>query len=253
MGAEPRAEVRAVTGYEGIVSFVTAPGQPAGVLAAPGAAIVVVSSSAAKLEISISSLGQNRTPQAQFNLELVTGGSSSTPAIEFNRPASAPLKANSASGLRLVAHVSRIGDISVDEGSWIAGPEAPSPIEAIGITSLAADLTVKAEFLNTHRPTQWMDSPTSDFIGTKQQASPLLGLRLRLTGPKAARVQLNAEALFLGNPQVSASGQEIMVLSDTGRDPLIGLRLWLSETESGRPQVPEKPGGASRVRVFRAN
>ncbi len=252
-GAEPHAEVRAANGYEAIVSLVAAPGQSSGVLQAPGSAMVVISSAIAKLEISIRPAGRNPTPQAQFNLELVSGGSSPTPAIEFNRPAPGTQTRTSTSGLRVVAHVSRIGDLSVDEGAWIAGPEAPSPIEAIGVTSLDADLTLTAEFLNTLRPTQWVSCPTSDFIGTRQQASPLLGVRLRLGGAKSDRVRLNAEALFLGSPQVSASGQEIMVVSDTGRDPMIGLRIWLSYTEPVKPHVENKPGGASRVRVFRAN
>ena len=205
-GAEPRAQVRAVSGYESVVSFVPAPGSPAGALEFPGAAMVVISNSAAKLEISMIPVGQNRTPQAQFNLELVSGGSAPAPAIEFNSPMLALPKTDRGSRLRIVAHVSRIGDISVDEGVWIAGPEAPSPIEAIGITSLNTDLQLTAEFLNTLRPNQWVPCPTSEFIGTRQQASPLLGLRIRLAGPKFASVRLNAEALFLGRPQVSASG-----------------------------------------------
>ena len=252
-GAEPRAEVRIVPGYETMVSLIPAPGQPSGVLAIPGEALVVISNSAAKLEISMVPSGQNRTPQAKFNLELVSGGSSQAPPIEFNRPAPMLPKSRSAAGLRVVAHVSRIGDVGVDEGAWIAGPDAPSPIEAIGITCLDIDVKVTAEFLNTARPSLWVACQTSDFIGTRQQASPLLGLRLRLGGAGSDRVRLNAEALFLGNPQVSASGQEITVVSDTGRDPMIGLRLWLSDTEPVKQQVQEKPGGASRVRVFRAS
>ena len=220
-------------------------------LSSPGSVLVVVSKAPSRLEIGLAPLAGDRPPQAQFNLELLAAGA--VPPAELARPSqdeSAPQPSRSGN-LRVVAHVSRIGDLTVDEGAWIGGPNAPSPIEALGVTSLASDLTVSAEFVNTMSPNQWVACPTSEFIGTRQQASPLLGLKLKLEGPKSDRFRLNAEALFLGNPMATASGQQVTMVSETGRDPMIGLRVWLSEV--AKQNVQDKAGVASRVRVFRAN
>jgi hypothetical protein len=96
------------------------------------------------------------------------------------------------------------------------------------------------------------------FAGSRGEALPLVGIKLRLTGPNASRYELTADALFLGSHVDSRSGQEIFLSGSTGREPLVGLRLSLttphiasttdSTTAKRSPVVMKQVGD---VRVYR--
>jgi hypothetical protein len=87
---------------------------------------------------------------------------------------------------------------------------------------------------------------------------PLVSLMFELSGPRAADSQLTVEAVFLGAPATRMTGKRIVITGPTGREPLVGLRLGLSNgaVVTRPPQAkaavskPARPGG--RVRVFRS-
>ena len=152
--------------------------------------------------------------------------------------------------LDLVAHVARRGNVAVDEEGWIAGPRAPSSIEALQIHARGCDLGVAAQFRNFESRaawTAWMTPAAKNAV--PHRACALTGIRLKLVGPEADRYDIAAEALFLGTPKMSGKGSEIEFVAPGELDPLIGFKLSLvGRAVAARAPVPDRP---SRVRVFR--
>ena len=72
----------------------------------------------------------------------------------------------------------------------------------------------------------------SEFAGTKGRAAPIVGLTIVLRGEIASSYRIKADCLFLGGQMISESGQKLILSGPTGREPLVGLRLWI-ETAPG--------------------
>jgi hypothetical protein len=104
---------------------------------------------------------------------------------------------------------------------------------------------------------------SGDYAGTRGQARPLLGIRLRLSGGAAQSVTLSAEALFLGATVETARGDVIELISGAGVDPLVGLKIAFVPVPSSAVQGKSNPAQSrqvqqaeprtGRVRVFRAS
>ena len=106
-----------------------------------------------------------------------------------------------------------------------------------------AGLSLEIQPLLATRPPRWLDSRAAGkFIGTRQRALPLAGLRMRLSGPASDAHEISANALFLGSPVVSRHGRDIEIVSAAGVDPLVGLRFEL---------VSATPGGGRLRRGLR--
>ncbi len=256
----PVAFARAAPGSEKFLRFVDAPGVPPGSLSRPGAGLVVCSDDYAKIEITVKASESSRVLDAKFALELLAKGTDPNAAAKVARlpmdadvrdSPSKPAGSTGSAGLDILAHVSRRGDVVVAPGEWIAGPDAPTPIEGVQIKCRGAEVAVSAQFMNTTQPGVW--SPwwaAGDFVGSRQQASPLTGLRLKLVGREAVRFELDVEAMFLGTPLQRHNGAEVMLGTSNGFDLLVGLKLSLRpKLNREGPAVP-KP---SRVRVFRSD
>lgn len=257
----PMAFIKAAPGSEKILSFVDAPGVPPGLLSGPGTGLVVRSDSYAKIEITVKASESSRVLDAKFALELLAKGAeakvgtradtATSDAVDL-APASMPaVKATEAVALDFLAHVSRRGDVIVAAGDWAAGPDAPAPIEGVQIRCRGAEVAVSAQFMNTTQPGVW--SPwwaAGDFVGSRQQASPLTGLRLKLVGRDAHRFDLDVEAMFLGVPPQRHRGSEVTLGTPNGFDLLVGLKLSLKPQVRQEATAVPKP---SRVRVFRSD
>jgi hypothetical protein len=157
----------------------------------------------------------------------------------------------------LVAHVAMRGDVEGREDRWVAGPGAPAPIEGMVVRSEnPAVLGVETQVLVAGAK-QWTDwTPVGGFAGTRGRGLPLVAVRLRVSGSEASRMELAAEALFLGSTSVAKTGRQIEFASVTGSDPLVGLKLGV-RTISASPDAIPTDGPwrdrGSRVRVFRSS
>ncbi len=279
----PSAFIGPAAGSESSLRFIDAPGLPAGMLSGPGASIVIVSEGYAKVEITVRASESSRVLDAKFALELLSKGGEEAVAspVKVEMPSSStwlppalPKPFDAGRGampntpaeptlalpiMDILAHVSRRGDIMVTPGEWVAGPDAPTPVEGVQITCRGADLAVSARFMNTTQPGVWSSWwSAGDFVGSRQQASPLTGLRLKLVGRDASRFELEAEAMFLGKPLQRHTGSEVSLATAGGLDLLVGLKLGLrsvarQEEAAVLKQQASPAVKSSRVRVFRSD
>jgi hypothetical protein len=63
------------------------------------------------------------------------------------------------------------------------------------------------------------------FAGTRGAALPLVGAILEITGPGVDGVRLVVDALFLGSPRMTVTGQRVVLSGPTGREPMVGIRV----------------------------
>ncbi len=253
----PRATVEPANGSADCISIISVPGRPSGEIAAPGGGLVILAAEAGAVEIRLEAFQGHQNFDAKFSLDLIgagEGSQDSNPRAEKTTPAGgrdASLNQGRALvALDLMAHVSLRGDIRADADGWLAGPRMPSSVEGFQVGTGRGDVAISAQFRNTLSRGTWSPWGTPDaWIGTRQKASPLTGLRLKVVGDQADRFHLAGEALFLGAPKMAAQGGEIEFVAPSDLDPLVGLNLKLFERQAAnRPAVEARP---SRVRVFR--
>jgi hypothetical protein len=255
--AGPVVNVAVAPGPTRGIEVISAPGYPPGIMSTVGDCLVIRSERPAKLQISVQSRMDGGSLDARFELETLM----LTP-VDL-RP-SAPVvaltdRASMGGSLRVLAHVSRRGDVWAESGEWIGGPDAPLPIEGIALhPNGQAGMGLECQVLTGIRQPRWSGwVPAGAFAGSRGKASPLLGLRLRCNGSHGA---IRADALFLGAAIQSRAGREIELTGMSGREPLVGLALKLEEAAAGfagmgapAPARGAQPAGNGRVRVFRAS
>jgi hypothetical protein len=163
-------------------------------------------------------------------------------------------------GVRILGHVTGIGDVLVKTNEWIAGPSAPSRIEGISIdwpdkpTDLDIHYAVKTA---KPQPISGRRMELGSFAGTRGKAMPLVSLMFEVSGAAAADHQLTVEAIFLGAPATRLTGKRIVASGPTGREPLVGLRIGLQNgavvtRPASKPAATKPTRSAGRVRVFRS-
>ncbi len=263
----PVALARPAPGFEKVIQVVSAPGDVEGWLARPGAAVLVRAEDTGKIQIGVRRSGANGSLEAVFRLESV----SVLPDDERDRTGASPTKnstsitpigcsssAKGSQGVLFLAHVSRRGDVSVRANEWAGGPDTPGRIEGLAILGLGRDgVQPEVQVLAGSSSATWSAwTGEGVFAGTRGRNQPLVGVRLRLTGDQAQHVILHAEALFLGSAIMSKRGREVECVSESGRDPLVGLRLEIcpERRASVRPAwAMDGQDDHPRVRIFRAN
>jgi len=258
IGASPIALLRAASGCEPFVQIMSAPGLVNGFLAAPGDCAVIRAEQPARLALRIKGQGPEGSLDASFRVEAIPGAAGLGALPENDADAAGN------SSFKLVAHVARRGDVAVDPGAWVAGPDAPAAIEAVGVRGLLPPgVEIEIQPLIGTNPPRWLDwAPSGAFVGTRGRALPLVGLRLRLVGEQAESCDLSVDALFLGAPIMNRRGREMELIGPGGNDPLVGLRLGLVEGRERKEPAAEEPVAAeaalkelrkeNRIRVFRA-
>lgn len=260
----PFAIVAPEHGFEDRIQVISAPGGAQGRLDQPGAAVLVRAEGHGKIKIGVKRKGSGGSLDATFRLESVglvsNPGPSIADPVEFSQPASNTQPASrleAPDDAVLVAHVSRRGDVPVKANEWVGGPEAPARIEGITLLGFGQeDVRGEIQFLSSTRRA-WSDWVCEGvFVGTRGRSEPVLGVRLRLVGDQASHFIMQAEALFLGSAIMVKRGREIECVSESGRDPLVGLRLGLGPERRASVRSPastiereERP----RVRIFRAD
>ncbi len=261
----PIASVRQADGCEGTIQIISAPGAPSGQLPAPGDCVVVLAEAGGALHVSVRRRHTEGSLDATLRLEpLAKAKSLPAPGLRrvadfggTDEPTRAPRKLQLAvPKFAVMGHVAHRGDIEVDQGEWIAGPESPSPIEGIEIRSAQAPVLIETQVLVSGRSAQWSGwVPPGGFAGTRGRGLPLAGVRFRLRGVEADQYELVTDALFLGSPIMVKRGQEAELISGVAADPLVGLRLDVRRATAahGNPgEVKTEQLREPRVRVFRA-
>lgn len=252
----PLAFVQPAIGSTSQIGIIGVPGVRLGELGAPGASAVIVAVAPGSLEIRLAAFQGSQNLDARFSLELLGTAEAqhSTPALDRAtsmvgyRGEQRPQRAEVS--LDLVAHVSRRGDVRADEDGWVAGPRAPSAIEAIQVNVYGCDVGLSAQFRNIESRASWSSwlAPGA-MIGVPKKACALTGIRLKLVGSEADRYVLMGEGLFLGSSKISTKGSEIEFVAPGELDPMVGLKLAIAERESSSSAVAKE--NTSRVRVFR--
>ena len=264
-GANPRsapaATVKLPATDSAEADIITAPGLDTGEMPGPGSNVVLVVRKSGPIEVVVEVSGGNDSLDARFSLDLLA------PALPKGRPEAAertrvklgamakPDVSGAGSGqpglIELFAHVARRGDIAADEEGWVAGPNAPSAIEGIEVSCSRTDLGVAIQYKNLSNANRWSEwQPPGGFVGTRQKASPLTGVRFKIVGAASPNYELDGEALFLGSPIQVGRGQDLEFVSAGGLDPLVGLKLRLVQFSKAEA-IPDARK-APRVRVFRS-
>lgn len=279
-GPAPTVTVRPAPDSQSFIEVISAPGDHSGVIAAPGGCLVVRAEQAGTLQVTVRAAASTGAPEAELRLEPLQSGqpeSGNRAADSFRgheafrgddsyrdepRARGSRRAETSQPRLEVLGHVSRRGDVLAGAGEWIAGPDAPAPIEGVALRTLEPlDVGVEYQVLIGGPGGAWTRWTAEGFAGTRGKFGTLHGIRFRLTGPNASAFQFEAEALFLGAATVHRRGREIELSSNSGADPLVGLKVAvLSAERQVSPRVvraaealePEAGERLGRVRVFRA-
>ncbi|MCJ2133993.1 hypothetical protein MKK69_07925 [Methylobacterium sp. J-026] len=259
----PHVFVRPSPGSEDVVEVISPPGERPGSISAPGGCVVVRAERASSLHVTISSALASGGAEAELRLESLAGAARPGASVQGTAQPSVqpPTVAPPAPRLDVMGHVSRRGDVRVGDGRWVAGPESPAPIEGleVGLLDRTSGLALEYQVQVGGPGGAWTPWMTGGFAGTRGQARALLGARLRLVGARASQFQIDAEALFLGATVMRLKGQAIEVISGSGVDPLVGLKLLVAaanpvpQRSADAPAAsPQSAARAGRVRVFRS-
>ncbi|MBB4198326.1 hypothetical protein CCR94_22770 [Rhodoblastus sphagnicola] len=250
-GPSPFAFVKPTAASAAFIEVISAPGVVTGYLSEPGDFVIVRAEQIGQLLVKIVAKTLGDPLEASFRIEPL-GGDQPAPQVAQTMPPAArgaPI---------LLAHVSRRGDVQTTLGAWIAGPEAPAPIEGLEVRGALPDgLSLELQPLLATNPPRWLDwAGPGHFVGTRCRALPLAGLRLRLSGAAAENAEIVVNALFLGSPVMNRRGREVEIVSAAGVDPLVGLRVELVATTVGDATIagwaPVARPQESKLKVFRA-
>ena len=266
--------VRSSPGCDDLVDVIAAPGEAVGRLSSPGAIAVIVAKQPATLQITAQAATANGSLNAEVSLEPLARknevaseraapATQVEPAAPIMRDAAVQAEAGAVwsradgeSGLGVLAHVSRRGDVASTEAVWVGGPEAPAPIEGLALDCPASVGSIRYQVLAAG-DSRWSDWLTNGvFGGSRGRAKPLTGLRIRLDSADGSSASLNGEALFLGSAIIRKDGVDLEFRSAAGLDPLVGLKLSIARQV---PAAMPGPGNIStapqhgRVRVFKAS
>ncbi len=223
----------------------------------PDTCLVVRALAPGKLSVEVVAAQDGSSTAATVRVEPLTQGTPASPLAQTKgggKRSPADL-----STLRIVGHVTGLGDHPVNANEWLAGPSAPSRIEGFAIEwpDKPDDLEIRYAVKTAQpQPVSGRAMGLGSFAGTRGKTMPIVGVMLEMSGPAAASLQFAVEAIFLGAPTMRITGKRVVASGRTGREPLVGLRLGLEDVvASQQPQVKSsanKPRESTgRVRVFR--
>lgn len=249
----PSVQVSAAPGHEDNVELILHPDADDAVLWQPGSSLAVRIAERARLHVTVTAQRANGSRAASVKVETITQGAR-------RRPAS-PRQGKSGH-LEILGHVAGMGDVVVGPNDWIAGPTTPARIEGISLAwyDKPGDVNVRYAVKSPGQVGNPRLVDLATFSGTRGRALPVTGLVLELSGRGAPHFQFVVEALFLSSPTVRAVGQKVLLAGPTGREPLVGLRMEIQETDKFEAAAPAqlsataRPASSStnRVRVFRS-
>ncbi|MCW2286612.1 hypothetical protein M2323_004425 [Rhodoblastus acidophilus] len=262
-GRSPFAVVRPAPASAPFIEVISPPGVVAGFLSAPGDFAIVRAEQSGNLIVKIVAQVPGDPLEASLRMEPLSSVEKTAPAAAAVAPTQQGAPAIPAQPAifaqpTILAHVSRLGDVEVAMGAWIAGPDAPAPIEGLEVRgALPGGVAIELQPLLATNPPRWMDwSGPGGFVGTRRRALPLAGLRLRLTGASAENFEIAASGLFLGSPVQNRRGRELEFVSPAGVDPLVGLQVELVSASvvgvGANERTLAESSPESKLKVFRA-
>jgi hypothetical protein len=247
------------------IGFLLHPDHREAALWQPESCLVARALAPGKLTIEVMASRDGGSAAATVRIEPITQG---TPVQDQSAPSpsssSKKVVADSRpdpSGLRVLGHITGIGDKLVTANEWIGGPSAPLRIEGVAIEWPDKPNGIDIRYaVKTAKPQPISGRPfdLGSFAGTRGKAMPIVGVMFEILGAASANLQFAVEAVFLGAPVMRMVGKRIIASGPTGREPLVGLRLAFEDTAAAeQPKTSSvgaaSPGeGAGRVRVFRS-
>jgi len=240
------------------ISLLLHPDHNEAVLWQPDSSLVVRATAAGKLSVEVTPTQEGGSAAATVKIEPLTQAKTKASDIQGRKRQnnSRPNVDN----IRILAHLSGIGDVQVSANEWIAGPAMPLRIEGISI-----DWPEKPEDLEIHYAVRTAKPEMVSgrkmhlgaFAGTRGKAMPIVAFALEICGPGATNFQFVVEAIFLASPAVRIAGKHVVASGPTGREPLVGLRLGVEKVDGvPRPHrkvsAPKSKRSANKVRVFRS-
>jgi hypothetical protein len=234
------------------ISFVLYPDHNEPILWEPDTCLVVRATAAGKLAVQVIPMEEGGSTAATVKIEPISQGKAATSSASNDA-------AHDFDDLRLLGHVTGLGDVAVMADEWLGGPTSPMRIEGLAIDwpEIPSDLQIRYA-VKTARPmpASGQTMELGSFAGTRGRAMPIVGLMLELNGPAAGRFQFCVEAIFLGSPATRIISNRVVASGPTGREPLVGLRLSLKSVEAAEELEAKGPSkreaAAGRVRVFRS-
>ena len=227
------------------ISFVLHPDYHEAELWQPDTCLVVRALAPGRLGVEVVPTQDGGSAAATVRIEPLTQGRV-TPSLARTNQNSSAYDLND---LRILGHVTGIGDQLVNANEWIAGPSRPSRIEGISIDWPNRPRDFETRYaVKTAKPqaVSGRAMGLGSFAGTRGKAMPIVGLMLEMSGPSAGSLQFVVEAIFLGSATTRISGRRVVASGPTGREPLVGLRVALENVPTAqRSQV--KPAAAPAV------
>ena len=132
------------------------------------------------------------------------------------------------SAIKVLGHLSGIGDVSVGSSEWLGGPTAPARLEGIALEVPNLPSSIRLRYSARIGGANPVTTPMVDvgaYAGTRGRAMPLVGVAFEISGPGASQYMVNASGLFLGSPVTRISGQRVVLAGPTGREPLVGMQF----------------------------
>jgi hypothetical protein len=235
------------------LQLIPVPGEPEPVLRAPGAAIVLVAETETELAVTIIRQPGSRSAAVDLHLELLARAVTPASAMVRREDRHIGSSMPQPNRITVLGHVARRGDVLVATGEWLGGPEFPARIEGIEIRwpDMPRDLQLEYSVV-VGGPTLRKSSVcrVSEFAGTKGRAVPIVRLALALSGATASSYRIKADCLFLGGQMISESGQKVALSGPTGKEPLVGFRLWIEAIAGLNLSAPSSQLGAGGLRLL---
>ncbi len=253
----PVAVVRAAEGSEPLIDMLSAPGADPGRLERPGDCLVVRAQGPAKLEIGLRRSSPSGSLDGSFQIDILATAKDGVEAVQGAgaRPVEAPpVPRGEDVKFSILGHVAMRGDVNLREGEWVAGPEAPAPVEGVSFSSSDRErLAIETQILVVGAPRWSVWVGDGGYAGTRGRGRALSGIRLRLVGADAAKYELAAEALFLGAMVQAKTGRQLEFVGSAGSDPLVGLKVNAKRAEAPRAEKSEASqlGRGARVRIYK--
>jgi hypothetical protein len=286
----PSVSIAPAPGSERAITTILHPDARDATLWQPGTGLVFRSTAPGQLAVNVMPAGPRGSVAASVEIETLTQGVPPVPAkLTQQRPSNQitftddlvgnedddeeeegvqasvlpPLPTSGGGEVRVLGHVAGRGDVTAGPDEWLAGPSAPSRIEGIAIEWPSCPPGAKLRYAVTYGTRNPASSGLKDlgtFVGSRGKAMPITGIALELVG--ATGQQIVAEALFLGSPLSRSKGPKVQLSGPTRQEPLVGLRLSLTEAAEAKPPrqnpavrpvaaVEAAPRSTGRVRVFR--
>ena len=226
-GLPPLSVGRAPTSrpFRGRIEILSTPSTDGSVLR-DGSDCIVMHVIDAEVEIIISTVLEEGGVQIP-KLRIDTVGLDPAPTIQSTdvQPTPSPIIEVNGTGLSIIGHIEKRGDIVVLAGQQLGDPESLLRLEGFQLVWPDKPVDVEISYAVTLEGSGANPSVTiGNFCGTRGEARRITGLTMTLGGPNAANYKLHGVANFSGGFQVPLlSG--IDVSGPSGFEHLVGLQL----------------------------